>query len=70
MKRKLERLIRKHGIIYVTILFGYNDTAAVKKWLERGIPELKKGMVKDVLNMNDNDVKNLILNTVKRRLDL
>lgn len=70
MKRKLERFIKRYGIIYASIIFGYNDTAAVKKWLDRGIPDLKKESVKHILDMKDIEVKNLILNTIKERFSL
>ncbi len=71
MKIKLKKFIKKYGMVYVAILFGYHDTHAVRKWVERGsVPQKNRPKMKKILEMSDKEVKNLVMLETKRRLEL
>lgn len=68
MKKKLEKLVEKYGLLKLSLVFGYSDTGAIKKWLDRGVPELKKDLIEDILALSDSEMKALIIRKTKRGL--
>jgi hypothetical protein len=46
---KLKRFIALNGYAKTAYLLGHRDTHTIKKWLQRGIPEQKEPVVRDLL---------------------
>lgn len=68
MNKKLQRLVERYGIMNVAVLFGYSDTPVIKKWIERGVPGLRKEDFEDISSLPHKKLKEMIINRISKRI--